>query len=111
LDVDLAGVLDYVSVGQDALAVYDDPGAFNLLGAIFSPRAEQIRRVLGRMDFHDQVANLILGVGAQCEEGIKQYHKTKCQASAHGDSFVANRALSREKYIRKGGPELSITFA
>jgi hypothetical protein len=76
-----------VSVGQDALAVDDDAGAFNLLGAIFGPRAEQIGRVLGRMDLDDQVANLILGFGAQREEGIKKYDKTKCQASAHGDSL------------------------
>ena len=62
LYVNLAGVFDHVRIGKDAFAVDDDSGTLYLLGAVFAPGAEQVRGLVNRMYFDDQITDTVLGL-------------------------------------------------
>jgi hypothetical protein len=49
-----------MSVGQDAFAVDNHAGPFDLLGAVFGPRPQQIGRMVDGVNLYDEVANAVL---------------------------------------------------
>jgi hypothetical protein len=49
-----------MGVGQNVFAVDYHAGAFDLLGAVFGPRPEQIGRMMDGVNLYDEVANAVL---------------------------------------------------
>ena len=63
LDEELAGVEHDVGVGQNSLAVDDDPRAAGVLRAVLGPRMSHVRIPHRRADLHDRFADLaFLGI-------------------------------------------------
>ena len=63
LHENLTGIADDVGVGENPLAGKDHAAAGYFAGRILGPGANKVRLTQRRMDLHDGIGNLVLGIG------------------------------------------------